>query len=264
MTDLTVVILTKNERLHMRRCLERLTPLEAKKIYIVDCFSTDGTQEIATELGAQIVEHEWPGNQALQFNWALDNLTIKTNWVLRIDADEWLTPELIGEIKQKLSRTEDKVCGFVLKRRLYFSGQWIKRGMYPTRILRIFKYGHARYDDNMVMDEHLVVDGIVVELKNDFVDESLIDFKDWKMKHIGYAKREAQMAVNRTVNKNKKVYYRLPPYIRSFAYFFVRYILNGGFLDGFAGFRWHFWQGLWYRLMVDSEIGKLKVHKKIK
>ena len=102
MLDLTVVILTKDERLHMARCLERLAPLEAKRVLVVDCHSTDGTQEIARSHGAEIVEHDWPGNQAEQFNWALDNCAIDTDWILRIDADEYLAPEAIVEIKTTL------------------------------------------------------------------------------------------------------------------------------------------------------------------
>ena len=73
-----------------------------------------------------------------------------------------------------------------------------------------------------------------------------------------YAKREAQMAVSDKMNPNKRAYYRLPPYFHAFAYFCIRYFLKLGFLDGLPGFRWHFWQGLWYRCLVDREIGKLK------
>ena len=258
MSDLTVIILTKNEKLHIRRCLERLEPIEATKIYIVDCFSTDGTQELARKMGAEVVEREWPGNQALQFNWALDNLKIKTKWVLRIDADEWLSADLIDEIKQTLPNAVETVNGFFLKRRLYFSGKWVKKGLYPTRILRVFRYGHARYDDAMSMDEHLIVDGHVSEFKNDFVDESLIDFYDWKLKHVDYAKREARMALSGAMNRNKKVYYKLPPYLRAIAYFCIRYFIKGGIFDGQAGWRWHFWQGLWYRWIVDREIGRMR------
>ncbi|MCM1139819.1 MAG: glycosyltransferase, partial [Muribaculum sp.] len=102
MLDITVIILTKDEKLHIRRCLERLYGI-AKRVIIVDCHSTDGTQEIARSLGAEIIEHDWPGNQAEQFNWAIDNLHIDTEWILRLDADEYLLPELLDEIKQRLT-----------------------------------------------------------------------------------------------------------------------------------------------------------------
>lgn len=261
MTDISVIVLTKNEQLHIKRCLEKLALLEAKQIFVVDCFSDDGTQEIARSQGATVVEHEWPGNQAAQFNWALDNLPIQTGWVLRLDADEYLTDELTAEIRAKLPQIEEGVDGVVLKRRHcagWLGSRWIMHGMYPTRILRLFRTGRARYAEDMAMDEHLVVQGGTIELDNDFIDESLISFEDWKEKHRGYAKREAKMAVEGRANANKRVYYRLPPYFRAFAYFAYRYFFRLGFLDGYAGWMWHFWQGLWYRCLVDREINRLK------
>ena len=110
MADISVIILTKNEKLHIGRCLERLAPLEPRQVFIVDCFSTDGTQEIAKDisaslrLSARIVPHEWPGLYAKQFNWALDNLPIKASWVLRLDADEYLYLEAIEEVKGLLPK----------------------------------------------------------------------------------------------------------------------------------------------------------------
>lgn len=83
MLDITVIILTYNEEIHIRRCLENVRQF-ASKVYVVDCLSTDRTVEIVKKLGAEIVEHEWPGNQAEQFNWALANLSISTKWVLRL------------------------------------------------------------------------------------------------------------------------------------------------------------------------------------
>lgn len=267
MTDIAVIILTKNEKLHIKRCLEKLAPLKPSQIFVVDCFSTDGTQRIAENVTAslrlcvKIVEHEWPWNQAVQFNWALDNLAINTEWILRLDADEWLTDDLIAEIKDKLQTMSKDVGGVVFKRRHYVGWlgcKWIKHGMYPTRILRLLRAGHARYAEDMIMDEHLVVKGRTVEFENDFVDESLISFENWKTKHRNYAKRESCMAVEGRANKNKQLYYKLPPYFRAVAYFCIRYFLKLGFLDGLAGFRWHFWQGLWYRWLVDREIGKMR------
>ena len=271
MIDISVILLTKNEQLHIKRCLERLVPLAPRQIFIVDCFSTDDTKDIVrsfsnsnSDLQLSFVEHEWPGNQAAQFNWALDNLPVEAGWILRLDADEYLTDELIAEIKTKLPQIEEGVDGVVLKRRHcvgWLGGKWIKHGMYPTRIMRLFRTGQARYAEDMAMDEHLVVQGRTIELDNDFVDESLISFEDWKAKHRGYAKREAQMAVSGTMNPNKRAYYRLPPYFRAFAYFCVRYFLKLGFLDGYAGWMWHFWQGLWYRWLVDCEIHRLRKMK---
>ena len=126
-------------------------------------------------------------------------------------------------------------------------------------------YKNARVDMK-IMDEHVVVDGKVVEFDNDFVDHSLISFEGWKAKHRAYAKREAQshLSGERSTGAKtakKEAYYKLPPYFRAFAYFCIRYFLKLGFLDGLPGLRWHFWHGLWYRCLVDREISKLKACK---
>ena len=104
MTDIAVIILSKNEKLHIARCLEKLATLEARQIFVVDCFSTDGSDKIASDMGATVVQHEWPGLYAKQFNWALDNLPIKSSWILRLDADEYLYPDAIEEVKGLLPK----------------------------------------------------------------------------------------------------------------------------------------------------------------
>lgn len=111
--DITAIILTYNEEIHIRRCMENVNPF-AKKVYIVDCFSTDRTVEIARKLGAEVVEHEWPGNQAEQFNWALDTLEINTGWILRLNADEYLLPGLIEELREKLPAISEGVSALSL------------------------------------------------------------------------------------------------------------------------------------------------------
>ena len=78
MTDIPVVILAKDEKLHIKRCLEKLDPLKPQQIFVVDCFSTDGSDKTAAEMGATVVQREWPGLYALQLNWALENLPIKS------------------------------------------------------------------------------------------------------------------------------------------------------------------------------------------
>ena len=276
MTDIAVIILTKDEKLHIGRCLERIAALSPRQVFVVDCFSTDGTQTIVEEwqndkIGQtnfiiSVVEHEWPGNQAAQFQWALDNLPIETKWILRLDADEYLTDELIAEIKDKLPQMDDDVDGVVFKRRHvvgWLGNRWIKRGMYPTKILRLFRKGYGR-SDMKIMDEHIFVQRRVVEFEHDFVDHSLISFEEWREKHRNYAKREAQSCLSGERSTGEKAakkdaYYKLPPYIRAVAYFCIRYFLKLGFLDGLTGFRWHFWHALWYRWMVDREIGKMRI-----
>lgn len=272
MIDLAVIILTKNEKLHIGWCLERLAPLETRQIFVVDCFSTDGTQDIAKGLGATVVEREWPGLYAKQFNWALDNLPIEARWVLRMDADEYLTPETIERLKEELPKLPDDVSGLTLELKRKFMGGEIRYGTNGIRLLRVWRYGKGRLEDR-AMDEHAIVEGRVVDFAGSFYDDNLNSFEWWQAKHRGYAKREAMDAIslfnnperlkNPSATDKKKIkYYKLPPYFRAFAYFCIRYFLKLGFLDGIAGFRWHFWQGLWYRWIVDGEIGKLKKEDK--
>lgn len=275
MTDIAVVILTKNEKLHIGRCLERVAALLPHQVFVVDCLSDDGTQEIITDISASLrlcvktVEHEWPGLYAVQFNWALDNLPIEAKWVLRLDADEYLTPETIARLREGLQKLPEDVSGLTLELKRRFMGGEIRHGTNGIRLLRIFKYGIGRCEER-AMDEHILLsEGRCVDFDGAFYDDNLNTFEWWQEKHRGYAKREAMDAISlfnnperlknpSVTDRNKIKYYRLPPYMRAFAYFFLRYVVKRGFLDGIAGWRWHFWQGLWYRWIVDREIGQMK------
>ena len=124
MLDITVIILTYNEELHIRRCIENVKKF-ANEIYVIDSLSTDNTVLIAESLGAKVIPHKWPGNQAAQFNWALDNIDIKTEWILRLDADEYFLPELIEEMKEKVPTLGPDVTGITFKRRHIFLGRHI-------------------------------------------------------------------------------------------------------------------------------------------
>lgn len=269
MTDIAVIILTKDEKLHIGRCLERIAALSPRQVFVVDCFSTDDTKSIvesfATSLQLEyeaptinIVEHEWPGLQSVQFNWALDNLPIEAKWILRLDADEYLTTESIKWLKTNLTEINEKVSAleFTLERK--FLGGEIRHGTNGIPMVRMFRRGRGRYAETL-MDERIVFEGEKLSVPVVFYDDNLNSLEWWKEKHRGYAKREAQQAIAGTFQDPRKVkYYNLPPYFRAFAYFCIRYFVKLGFLDGLAGFRWHFWQGLWYRWIVDREIQRLR------
>jgi len=279
--DISVVILTYNEEIHIRRCIENVHGL-CTDVFVVDCFSTDKTKYIAEELGAHIFERAWPGNQATQFNWALENLPIKTKWVLRLDADEYLTDELKQEVKLKLESLPEDTTGCVFKLRRVFLGRAIRRGMPTVQLLRLFQYKKAVCEQRL-MDEHIqLLEGNSVEFKHDFVDDNLNNLSWWSQKHIGYAIREAAdlldmeygflkgssethedaekelgaQASRKRVQKMK--YARMPLFWRSFSYFVYRYIFKGGCLEGKEGFLWHFLQGWWYRTLVDAKIFEVK------
>jgi len=272
MTDLAVIILTKNEKLHIGRCLEKLVPLEPRQVFVVDCFSTDETKSIVESFSTRLttndqrlttihfVEHEWSGLYAKQFNWALDNLPIEAKWVLRMDADEYLTSETIDIIKDILPGTGDDIAGFSLELGRTFWGHPVSRGVGRMWLTRVFRYGIGRCEDK-AMDEHIVVSSGCIRklLGGKFVDDNLNNPDWWREKHRGYAKREAaDVLAGEKFKSSKSFYYKCPPYLRAFAYFCYRYFIRLGFLDGYAGWMWNFWQGLWYRWIVDRTIGEMK------
>lgn len=279
MLDLTVVILTKDEELHIRRCIENVLPI-AKTIYLVDSYSTDKTLEIATAYpNVRVIQHKWANNHALQFNWALDQLPTDTGWVLRLDADEYLLPELVEEIRQKLPTLGEETSGVVLNRRHIFLGKWMKRGIYPVKLLRIFRYGKGRCEQRL-MDEHIqLTQGGIVEFDNDFCDHNLNNLSWFCHKHVNYAVREAadlldieynitgaaqadgskEISRQALAKRNKKhKYARQPLFLRSAAYFFYRYLFKGAFLEGKEGFLFSFIQGWWYRTLVDAKVLEIK------
>lgn len=278
MLDVSVIILTYNEGIHIRRCLENVNRF-ASNVFVVDCFSTDKTVEIAESLGATVIQHTWPGNQAEQFNWALKNLVITTKWILRLDADEYLMPELIEELNQKLPTLVDDVTGVIFNRRHIFMGKWMKRGIYPVKLLRLFQTGKGVCEQRL-MDEHIqLLEGRAVEFEHDFCDHNLNDLSWFCHKHVNYAIREAvdlldieldltgaaetdenkqisAQALSKRMKKHK--YAKQPLFWRSFAYFCYRYFLKGACLDGKIGFIWTFLQGWWYRTLVDAKVFEIK------
>lgn len=156
MLDLSVVILTKDEELHIARCLDNVDSI-AKEIFIIDSYSTDKTIEIASRYPkVKILQNKWINNYAYQFNWGLDNAPITGKWVLRLDADEYLMPELIEELKHKLPSMSENVSGISFNRRHIFMDKWMKHGIYPVTLLRLFRNGKGRCEQRL-MDEHIQI-----------------------------------------------------------------------------------------------------------
>ncbi len=280
---ITLVILTHNEEKHLKRCIQSALPVTSR-IIVIDSLSTDRTVEIAESLGAEVYQNKWPGSQALQFNWALDHVKMQTEWILRLDADEYLLPELAAEIKERMPSVPTEINGIYLKRKVYFLDQWIRfGGYYPTAILRIWRVGQGRFEKRW-MDEHLIMEpGHTMKFKEDFVDANLNDLTWWTEKHNGYATREAAEILNYKYHFLKEpsigsklvtdqdhyrrwfkegLYLRLPMFVRAMLYFIYRYFIRLGFLDGTKGLIWHFLQGFWYRFLVDAKIYQIEKRAK--
>lgn len=279
--DLSVVILVYNEEIHLQRCLENIKDI-ARDIFIVDSFSNDKTLELASQYpNVTILQNKWENNYAKQFNWGLSHADIKTEWVLRLDADEYLTEELKTELVEKLPRIDASVSGLIMKRRLIFMDKWMKRGIYPVKLLRIFRNGKAICEERL-MDEHIqLFEGKTEELMYDFVDHNLNNLSWFCHKHVNYAIREAVDLLDIELNitgaattdsdkqisrqaQNKRQlkhrYARQPLFWRAFAYFIYRYVVKGAFMDGKVGFIFTFLQGWWYRMLVDAKVYEIK-HK---
>lgn len=273
MVDLSVIILTNNESKHIGRCIKSLQ-LITDKIFIIDSFSTDNTVAIAEGLGATVVQNPWV-SYAFQFNFGIRNNPFQTQWLMRMDADEYITPELADELKASLSSIPENISGLYLKRRVVFMDQWINHGgYYPIWLLRIWRRGLGVCEE-LWMDEHIKLSsGTTAQLQNDIVDHNLNNLTWWTQKHNNYAIREVIDLLNIKYNFGNKEtvtpdfwgsqeqrtrylkikYANLPLFTRPFLYFIFRFIVKAGFLDGKKGLIWHFLQGFWYRFLVDAKI----------
>ena len=279
MLDIAVVILTYNEERHIERCIQSIKKY-SDNIYIIDSYSTDNTIQICKSLNVNILQNKFI-NQSKQFTWALDNINFKTEWTLRLDADEYLEDNLIIEIKNKLPNINKDIVGINLKRKHMFMDKWIKfGGRYPLILLRLWRNGHGYIEDRW-MDEHIMVEGgKTITLKNSFCDHNLNNLSFFINKHDWYAGREVVDILSdklKIKDEKKKLstkntsfnvslkrffkesfYNKLPIGLGPLLYFLYRYIFLLGFLDGRVGLIYHFLQGFWYRFLVESKLVEYK------
>ena len=277
MIDLTVLILTKDEEENLPKCIASIGDL-ASRIVIVDSGSTDKTLAIARRLSEKaeakgitidIYSHEWEGFSA-QLNWGFAHTDIRTEWIMRMDADEELTGKLREEIRERLPRMGEDVNGIILRRRVYFLGKWLKHGgKYPELLLRIIRRGKGKCEERR-MDEHLVItEGRTETFRFDFADRNTKNLSWWTGKHNGYSELETEDFFRREIpaeegklsaqaKRKRRIkfggYYRLPKFLRAHLYFIYRYYFRLGFLDGKEGKIYTFLQAYWYRFLVDAKI----------
>ncbi|MBT9463780.1 glycosyltransferase family 2 protein [Hydrogenophaga sp.] len=277
--SITAIILTHNESLHIERAIRSIQAF-TDQICVVDSGSTDATTSIAKRLGAEIYTHRFV-NQAKQFQWALDTIDVHGEWVLRLDADEIIEPDLAREIAEKLPQLPADVVGVNLKRKHIFMNRWVRHGgRYPLMMLRLWRHGKGRVEDRW-MDEHVVVwGGRTVTFDGGFADHNLNDLTYFIDKHNKYATREAIEVLNQRLGlfarddalnarsasfqasfkrwAKERIYNRIPFTISAALYFLWRYIFQLGFLDGRSGLVYHFLQGYWYRFLVGAELMELE------
>jgi glycosyltransferase involved in cell wall biosynthesis len=255
---LSVLVPVKNEAANLCDCLASVS--FAQEIVVVDSGSTDGTQAIAEAAGARVVQFAWTGKLPRKKNWALVNIPWKHEWVLIIDADERITPELKREIRQAIHR--DDVDGFYLNRRFWFLDGWINHcGYFPSWNLRLFRHRLGRYEqieigndipsgDNEV-HEHVLLNGRVEYLPTFMEHYAFPDIATFIEKHDRYSSWEAAAAAH--LDNARETSLRATPFgtalerkrwLRKLAMaapfrpglrFLYHYVWKQGFRDGYRG-----------------------------
>ena len=272
---ISVIILTYNEEKNIQACLESIHDF-VEEIFIVDSSSTDKTLEIAKHYTKNIYQHPFE-TQGKKFNWALDNLPISTDWIMRLDADERVSGELREELYHRLSNLPPQITGLYVKRKVYFMDRFIKHGgYYPIWLLRLWRKDKGRCEELQLTDHIILSEGKTAHLKNDIIDWNKKGLSFWVDKHNGFATRYANELIStqdgsikeltsinsslfgsqekRTRWLRQNFYIRLPLFARCLFYFIYRFFLRFGFLDGKEGLIFHFLQGFWYHFLADAKI----------
>jgi glycosyltransferase involved in cell wall biosynthesis len=267
-------VLTFNEAVNLEPCLRSIRDW-ALEIIVVDSGSTDETKDIARSFGAAIFEHPFE-THSRQWEWALRNLPIRGEWIMGLDADQRITPELALEIQSISSGALQRTQGIFVARRQIFRNKWIRHGgYYPKYLLKLFRPSAVHIDENDLVDHHFHVTGPTARLRHDLVEANRKedDIGFWIEKHNRYARKLAEEEFLRRQGlrresiraswfgnpdertlQMKKLWLRMPLYVRPFLYFFYRYFLRLGFLDGKEGAIFHFMHAFWFRLLVDIHL----------
>ncbi len=266
MSDITAIILTKNEEKNIADCINSIARF-VKRIVVIDSFSTDNTIEIARKMGADVFQHTFI-NHSQQFIWGETTCQVDTAWTLRIDADERISAEAAEEIISICDDPKKKYNGIIVRFTVEFLGRQLKHGgIYPFKKLILYRTGKGKMEDRN-MDEHIVLlEGKAIELKNDSYHHDYKNLSAWIEKHNTYSDKEVIDYFNNDkdienlhgIAKLKRwikfnIYYHFPMGTRAWLYYVYRYYIRLGFLDGKEGKIFAFLQAYWYRFLVDSKI----------
>jgi len=273
------IILTFNEEIHLPRLLDSIRELDAP-IFVLDSGSTDKTLAIAKEYQADIQHHPFV-NHPQQWDHALKHFDIKTPWIVGLDADQQVSPELLRYLQHFNDQDYQNVDGIYFNRKNYFQGSWIRYGGYfPFYLLKMFRTGKGYSDLSENMDHRFIVPGKTIIWKDGYLIEENLkenDLNFWLDKHERYSTLVAKEELERmqklrtqTLRPNlfgnpdekrawlKKLWWNLPLHIRPYLYFSYRMLFKLGILDGKTGIRFHYLHSLWFRKQIDKKISYLK------
>lgn len=279
MIPVSTIITTRNEAANIELTLRAIHGFVGE-VFVIDSDSDDGTVEIARRYADQIVNLPYEHGSIIPwiFQWGLDNLPIRNEWVLILEADQVLEEGLKRELETLFSRPSIAPNGFYVRRKQIFRGRWIRHGGYGNKyLLKLFRKGFGELDRNE-QDTRVYVKGETGKLHGFLIEENHKEeaILFYLSKHLRYADAFARdeferrrAAVRWKLTPQflgspdertlwlKSVYYRMPLHVRPWLYFLYRYFLRLGFLDGKEGFIFHFLQAFWFRMVVDIRLEEI-------
>lgn len=267
----SVIVPVKNEAANLVACLESIK--EFDDVVIVDSGSTDGTLEIAAQYGRPVVKFEWNGRFPKKRNWILQNYTFKNDWILFLDADERMTPEVQEELTRTLPHTKHN--SFWIGYRNWFLGRILRYGD-PMRKLALLRVGHGEYERimedawsplDMEIHEQLIVDGSVGVIAAKLEHHDCKRLSAYYARHNDYstweAKRFLTLEDRSQLTARQRLKYRLITWsVFPVLYFLASYVLKGGFLDGRSGFYFAIGK-MFYFYQIQAKIQELKRNSNI-
>ncbi|PYX63695.1 MAG: glycosyltransferase [Acidobacteria bacterium] len=279
----SVIIATRNEAHNLPRCLAALSGLGLGEIYVVDSQSTDETVEIARTHAAQVVQFYYQGGWPKKRQWALNTLPLTHDWVLLLDADEIVTPQLSEEISHAIQ--DSRFDGYYISLRMSFLARALRHGNASFWKLSLFRRGKGHYEcrlrgqdasmADMEVHEHVLVDGSTAKLKNPIIHYNVESLSRYIQKHDEYSNWEAKVWLNKEADKDelrptffgqqaqrrrwlKQKFLRIPG--SPLLFFFYKYVFRLGFLDGIAGLIYCGFQGIQF-FHIKAKIYELRLKR---
>ncbi len=254
---ITVLIAAKNEAVNLPKCIRSVGNME--RVVVIDSHSTDGSAELIAELTAECVQFDWNGEYPKKRQWALDNLDFTTPWVLLLDADEQVTPELEAEISQAIN-SPNPSDAYLIEKGFHFMGRRMKYGGFSHSAVLLFRVGEARFEKveveetsgfDMEVHERILVDGSIAKINAPLVHDDFKGLQAYIDRHNKYSSWEAAIRLKEETDDANRIkpslfgdvqqkrrflkHLAMKMPFEPWAWFFYHFILRLGFLEGRRG-----------------------------